>query len=106
MLRQFVGSFPEEGLTLRSAPPQRKEPERASRERDLGTDETMHPVMGDPAVFSLSRQNPPVSDAEASCDDCLSPSRRAPLLGMLLAPSSWCYSASALPAALNRPSPG
>lgn len=44
-------------------------------------------VIRDPAVSSLSRQDLPVSDAEASCDGCLSPCRRAPLLGMLPAPS-------------------
>ena len=58
MLRQFVGSFPEEGLTLRSAPPQRKEPERASRERDLGTDETMHPVPVDREHVAEQRDSP------------------------------------------------
>ncbi len=37
-------------------------------------------VEGDPAVSSVSRQIPPVSDAVASSYGCLSPSRRAPLL--------------------------
>ncbi len=41
--------------------------------------ERLHVIMGDPAVFSLSRQFPPVSEAEASFHGCLSPSRRAPL---------------------------
>jgi hypothetical protein len=41
---QFVAGFPEERLTLRSAPLQGEEPDRTSRERDLGTDETMRPV--------------------------------------------------------------
>ena len=44
MLRQFVRYFAEERLSPWVSPSQGEEPDRTTRERDLGTDEAMHPV--------------------------------------------------------------